>query len=114
MEHEQLLNDLHKDYKDLIEATVSFREQALRVRKMKLDLDNKKLEAYADGLIIGKNQTERDAGEYDLFQSEIESLQDEQTQEEELFTDKEAKALQVEYLRSVIRVLELSKIDDRA
>ena len=102
----KIVSDAYTEYG---QACREFRLQAQAVRKLKKDLEYNILESYAQGLIEGKNQKERDAAEFAMFKFDIQEIEIEEQQEAELYMVKEQAEIEVEYVRALLRIEELAQ-----
>lgn len=110
MDLQQLENELEMAYTLYGNASEDYRMAAEATRVFQYDLNKDILNAYAEGRISGKNQTERDAAEYTLFGTSFEELEVLKHNEAEAYIEKEVAEIKVKFLHDLIRVKELAQI----
>lgn len=112
MDAKELMYEIEVAYNELSNLVWEYRTQAMLVRSMDYDLEGSKLALYRDGKVEGKNQTERDACIAELLEGDIGKVEYAKQEEAELYMKMELAKLKVEKWRAVLRVLELSEVDN--
>ncbi|HAW57447.1 MAG TPA: hypothetical protein DCX03_00290 [Bacteroidales bacterium] len=103
---------MEQAYNRLAESVRNYRTQAMIVRGLEYEIETRKHFAYVDGLIVGKNAAERDASEYALLHADINELERAKQEEADLYMKMELNKLAVEHLRAVLRIAELSQVEN--
>ena len=107
IELEELQVQMEHAYNRLSESTWKYRAQAMVVKGAEREYERQKLLLYAEGKIVGKNQTERDACEQQLLEEVIVSLNNLRDEEADLYMKLELNRIRVEHLRATLRIAEL-------
>jgi hypothetical protein len=111
MNIKELESEMVLAYNNLLNATANYRKQAEKVRSLERALELDILDAYANDMIEGKNQTQRDAAEYKMFRSRMHVIENEKHEEAETYREKEIAEIEVKYLHDILRIKELSEIE---
>ena len=104
---QDLQEKMEQAYNQLSESTWKYRAQAMVTEGAKREYERQKLLFYAEGRIVGKNQTERDACEQQLLEEVINSLNSMKDEEADLYMKLELNRIRVEHLRSTLRIAEI-------
>jgi hypothetical protein len=112
MNKKELINKIEYAYNKLSESVWKYRTQAMVVRAHEFDLEGAKLALFREGKVEGKNQTERDACLAGLLEGDIGQLEMAKQEEADLYMKMELNKLWVEKYRTILRVYELSEVED--
>lgn len=104
---EEMKVELKKAYMEYKYATQKYREQARKVEDLKFKLKNQILAAYAAGEIQGKNQTERDAAEMQMFGEQIAQNWEEEKRKDLYGEMQEQARIQLDSIRDLLRIEEV-------
>jgi hypothetical protein len=110
MDLQQLENELEMAYALWENASQEYRELAEEARIYEYNLKKDISNAYAEGRITGKNETERKAAEFTMFGEGFEGLEIAKENEAEAYMEKELSEIKVKLLRDILRVKELAQI----
>ena len=103
------VNEVESKYNNLIKATEKEQALGISLSVTKRNLGMQILSATAEGKIEGKNAQARDAAAYSLFQDEHEQVILLEQQYTDAQNTRRIAQLEVDCLRDILRVEELSK-----
>lgn len=104
---EKLSADLEAAVKDLASAQLALFNAAEDVIHKKNILENRKAQALASGQITGKNAEEREANTRVMFQTEYRETEEAERLQRAARSRYDAAALQLDFIKTTIRILEL-------
>lgn len=104
---EELSVKLETAVTDQANAHAALYDAAEKVITTKNNLENKKAAAIASGQITGKNAEEREANTRVMFQAEYREVEEAERMQRAARSRFDAAALQLDYVKTMIRILEL-------
>lgn len=103
---QELTENLVKAYEEFKNALESYLSHAAFVENDDYNIKKKILNAYAEGIIEGKNETERKANEYVHFAKELDNLAYDKYKQSMLKMQFDKAKLALDLQRDLLRILE--------